>query len=102
MGSQCGIPEIKRDTDMVDPWTVSKSGCECLNKQGDFSCACCVDEKNRQGCQCKYNTNQCVQCGSPQDCGKRPDIFGENPYCLPQNCPRRVSMVIAEDDPQKP
>jgi len=81
----CGIPETGPEKPSgVDAWTVSPTGCQCEFDKTRMDCACC----NRYGCQCgEKNKNQCVNCGSPDHCGSREDVFGPNNYCTPKVCP---------------
>ncbi|XP_074650327.1 uncharacterized protein LOC141905382 [Tubulanus polymorphus] len=81
--SNCGKLNIKPKFLQKDPWTRSFTGCECDHDPSRNDCACCLNH----GCQCGVdNPNQCHQCGRPDTCGKKEDIFGPNKVCKPKSC----------------
>jgi len=82
----CGRPELDDQKDQVDPWTKSKTGCECPFDSSRTDCACC----QHFGCQCgEGDRHQCVQCGQTDDqCGNNPKKYPESEKkCVPKTCP---------------
>nr|XP_026690224.1 fibrillin-1-like isoform X1 [Ciona intestinalis] len=83
--------DLKTCREIVNLWTVSRTGCPCYwDKTRTADCACCIEG----GCQCtSKNPNKCVQCGYGEDC--KYDIMEEAAPCF-FNRTRRVSRLVTD------
>ena len=87
---------LRNPVNNIDGWTSSLSGCRCAFDPLRTDCACCQS----YGCQCGGgNKNQCVNCGHPEHCGLKEHIFGPNPYCRPNTCPRKINTIWEGEAP---
>jgi hypothetical protein len=86
--TKCGIPELRAETQIQDPWTITHTGelCQFDTARGNACAKCAVG-----GCQCARNPNQCVECGNMEACGKKESVFGPNAYCdVTETCMARI------------
>jgi hypothetical protein len=86
--AKCGIPELREETEVQDPWTLAETGelCHFDPSLGNTCAKCAVG-----GCQCAKNPNQCVECGHMEACGKKESIFGINSYCdVTETCVAKI------------
>jgi hypothetical protein len=86
--TKCGIPELRDETEVQDPWTLAETGelCQFDPSRGNTCAKCAVG-----GCQCPRNPNQCVECGHMEACGKKESVFGINSYCdVTETCVAKI------------